>query len=156
MGINRTLLQGAGIALVLMGASAQADDAADVRKAVMGHEAFLQRCVDEQIVAAAAEAGVDAAVIEEVGELGRQQVRRLCENYYKQVNVCMPGGTANAIDRMQKIIHELNKKLTDPLTRAQDYDLYGRMKRNSERELVALHDMAEGRTNYCDTGQNES
>ena len=154
MGINRTFVQGAGIALVLMGASASANEADDVRKAVMGHEAFLQRCMQETVQAGAENAG--ATVTDELTKQAERHVRKLCENYYKDINVCMPDGTTKAAEWLGKVIAGLDKILLDPLTRASDYDLYQSMKEGAERELMALQDMTEGRTNYCDAGQNES
>ena len=158
MGINiRALVMAAGVITILFGTGAQADDADDVRRAVMGHEAFIQRCIQDHIDSLEEETGVDPATFSDSDmERARNGARQVCENFYRQMNVCVTGEAARGILRTRKILAEVEKKLTDPLTRAQDYETYRRLKNTSERELVALDDLLKGRTDYCDTGSDES
>ncbi|MDE0712508.1 MAG: hypothetical protein OXH60_10295 [Rhodospirillales bacterium] len=149
----------AGAIAVLLGlvTSAQADDADDVRRAVMGHEAFIQRCVQDHIDGLEEETGVDSATLSDRAmEVARGSARNVCEGFYKELNVCVAGGAARGILRTREIAAKIEKVLTDPLTRAQDYETYHRLKKTSERELAALHDLKDGRTDYCDTGSDES
>ena len=157
MGINiRALVQGVGAVAILLGTSAQADEAEDVRRAVMGHEAFIQRCVQDHIDGLEEETGVDSATLSDRAmEVARGSARNVCEGFYKELNVCVQGGAARGILRTREIVAKIEKVLTDPLTRAQDYETYHRLKKTSERELAALHDLKDGRTDYCGTGSDE-
>ena len=156
--IQASVLAAGAIAILLgLGTSAQADEADDVRKVVMGHEAFIQRCVQDHIDSLAEETGVDpTSLSDRAMELARGNARKVCENFYRQLNVCVAGGAARGILRTREIMAKIEKVLTDPLTRAQDYETYRRLEKTSERELAALHDLNDGRTNYCDTGSDES
>ena len=145
MGINRIVVQGAGIALILIGASANADEADEVRKAIMGHEAFMQRCGED----------VQQIVIEESEEFDANKSyepfgRMLCEPYYEKSNVCVEGGTVKVVEKLKRMMARANEKLTDPLTPADEYTAVIVATRTIENELAALDDLVSGRTNYCD------
>ena len=158
MGINvRALVRGAGAVTILLVTTAQADDTDDVRRAVMGHEAFIQRCMQDTVDALARGRSINPATMpKNVRKQMLEGTRTVCESFYQQVNVCMPGGVVDGIVRVETVMVELDKVLTDPLTRAQTYDKFHLLKKAGERELVALHDMKEGRTDYCDMESNES
>jgi hypothetical protein len=135
MRINRKLIRGAGIAIALMvGTGASADE---VLKAVLGHEAFFQRCVDDQIAIIADNAGVPisripADLMNDVVTKGKER----CDIYYRGINVCMEESLAYAIRTMEKMIDDTNTSST--------------LKGDFIRELAALNDLAEGRVDYCD------
>lgn len=159
MGINvRALALAAGAIAVLLSlvTSTQADDTDDVRRAVMGHEAFIQRCIEGMIGDLADAANFDPATLTDRDmKFVKEQARKGCEAHYREVNVCMPGGTAKAINKIDRVMAKLEKILSDPLTRAQEYKSSQVVKIGLERELAALRDLMNGSTDYCDMESGE-
>ena len=98
MGINfrAPILMGAATILLGLGVDAQADEADDVRRAVMGHEAFIQRCIQDHIDSLEEETGIDPDTMPDATmQLAQGNARKVCENFYKQLNVCgWPGGSS--------------------------------------------------------------
>ena len=150
--IRASALMAGAIAILLgLGASAQADDTDDVRRAVMGHEAFIQRCVQGLVGDLADRANFDpASLSDKEMKFVELQARKGCDAYYQEINICMPGGATKAINKIDRIMTKLEKILSDPLTRAQEYSNSQTIKVTLGRELAALNDLLEGNADYCD------
>ena len=145
----------AGILLASLTTLARADDEAaeSVRRAVMGHEAFIVRCVDDTIDATLKRAYRNSQ--DRQRKRIRDQVRDFCETYYTGVNVCVPGGADEAIAKLEQTKKEIEAMLADPLTRADRYDAISSLGNGLDRELTALRDLAEGRSGYCGARSGE-
>lgn len=132
-------------------AMSQSAELDDVGKAIMGHEAFIQRCVDE-----AMERNVATAI--EMGEIPTEDgkaeleaaLRKLCDAAYEGVNVCMEGGASRAGEKFSQMNALVAKKLRDPLTRADDYRSYLTFKEFYDRETEALQELMAGESSHCE------
>ncbi len=141
--------------LLLASIPARADErlgVEDVRRAVMGHEAFIQRCVEDLFRVALDQLGEGEAAIsvmmedEEMLEMGRVS----CDAYYKDINVCVEGGAASAINKLESHAQELDEQLADPSTRLKEYRNTESTRKSIEFELIALRALREGQADYCD------
>lgn len=148
--IRCALAAAAWILLVSLTAPARADDAGakSIRQAVMGHEAFILRCVEDQIDASSLRRAYERSQGWERDRIVAA-ARDLCESYYRGVNVCAAGGTDEAVKRLGQTKGEIEAALSDPLTRADNYEAILKLDKDVDRELTALRDLAEGRTDYC-------
>ena len=127
----------------------------DVRKAIMGHEAFMQRCVADGWEATVAQ-------MKEEGEIPSDGLkdefmrvgRELCDMNYDGINVCMAGGASKAIAALSNRNARVSKLLRDPLTRADQYSAYQNIQKIYERELAALEALQAGQSSYCDVADD--
>ena len=146
----RTLTCLGGMVLFIVSAGAHADEADEVRRAVMGHEAFVERCIEERVIVTAGLLDVDLESMSDSDmNMARKSGRRICEAYYEGINVCMPDGPAKAKAVVANVIEAVSGLLNDPLTRADDYESYSRLKDTAVSESLALDDLIAGRTSYC-------
>lgn len=142
----------ASVASVFAGqALSQSAELDDVGKAIMGHEAFMQRCADDGLAVSVAEL-TEAGEIpsDKFKELYASQQRELCDTAYDGINVCMEGGASKAIEHMSTFNETIAKKMRDPLTRADDYKTYLNIKEFNDREIVALQELMAGESSHCD------
>lgn len=141
----------ASVASVLAGQAWPQSTDIDVGKAIMGHEAFMHRCVVEGVernVAIAIGKG-EVLTEDDIAEYG-VSLRKLCDVAYEGVNVCMEGGAAKADARISQFNALIAKKLSDPLTRASDYRAFLSLKEFHDWELAALQELMAGETNHCE------
>lgn len=145
------------LAFVASGASVIAGQAwpqstdTDVGKAIMGHDAFMQRCVDDALaisVAIVTEAGEVAT--DDFKELFSSRQREICDTTYDGTNVCIEGGAAKAMEYLSTYNETISKKLSDPLTRASEYKTYLHIKDYNDREIAALQKLMAGESSHCE------
>ena len=130
-------------------ASALAQD--DVRAAVMGHEAFMQRCATDYVARTARTPDADPSDDEarQHAELAERLARETCDVMYRGTNVCTEAGAVYAMGLWRPILNAIDEKLADPLTPADDYRSFESLKRQYEAEKAALNDLIAGRSDYC-------
>ena len=142
----------ASTASVLAGqALSQSTELDDVGRAIMGHDAFMQRCVDDALeISVAAVIAAGEIPTDEFKELFASRQREICDTTYDGTNVCMEGGASKAIEHFSKYNAIVAKKLRDPLTRADDYKAYLGIKEFYDRETAALQELMAGESGLCD------
>ncbi len=120
----------------------------------MGHEKFVVRCLNDLV-------GMYMATLKErtagmsptefarytLDDIDRKRAMR--DGYYEGVNVCLEGGATSALDKMQTDIADIEKGLSDPLTRADDYELLVRAKERLTMEVTALEALVADLSTYC-------
>ncbi|MCY3878475.1 MAG: hypothetical protein OXF74_04755 [Rhodobacteraceae bacterium] len=124
----------------------------DVRKAVIEHDAFMQRCVTDrwdETVAELKEAGEDPS--EDFHDEFFRVQRNICGKTYDGINVCTTSGALKAISTITRYNSRVTKFLRDPPTRASDYKkVYLGMKELYAREIAALLALEAGQSSNCD------
>ncbi|MDE0534337.1 MAG: hypothetical protein OXI01_23235 [Albidovulum sp.] len=134
---------------------AESTELDDVRKAVLGHEAFMQRCVtdrwdDTVLVMQAAGEEISEAFEEEFFKVQRT----ICDNTYDGINVCTTDGALKAISQITRNTNRIAKFLRDPLTRASDYKVYLSLKELYAREIAELSELQAGQSSFCDVADD--
>ena len=144
-----------GVAAMATGALAYADEFESVQKAVMGHEAFIVRCVDDKMASVDPEmfardlANKSESEKEDYMVEVRGIFRQVCDEMYDGFNVCMTDGATSAIAEHQSFIAIIDDDLLNPTTRAENYKALLTIKSDYEREITALDDLRSGKTEYC-------
>ena len=120
----------------------------------MGHEKFVVRCTDELTILHFIDfiKRTDAMSMSEASRYALQQNdrrRALCEGYYEGINVCMEGGPQAALSGIENDLDAAISGLSDPLTRADDYDLYISARARLTVEMVALKKLIDDPSTYC-------
>ena len=142
----------AHVAVFVIAVDASANE--DVRRAIAGHEKFVVRCLNDLVgmymdTLKERTAGMSASEFAQYTLDDIDRKRAICDEYYEGVNVCVEGGAKTALESMQKDIADVQDGLSDPLTRADDYELLLRATERLDMEVVALEALIANPSTYC-------